>query len=328
MGETYEKLIERIMVLNDRVWEGRVPRAKIDQWLGNFTGRVADVDVERLHALFWLSQFMYFGSREIRVLLRSLYRDLYLCPMIQEVRSSLPPEADLATLRVAVKREVANTRFFGVGNPSESGVHLLYYFRQENRLDKSNFMDAVQIFARGTGEDGKERRELRKPDITRYVFLDDICGSGKTAIDYSGEILADLVSLNPDASVAYYSMFATVDGLKNVRNETLFGERCGAVYELDASYRCVSPASRYFTTMEYPEIDPGLACRIAKEYGEFIGFPSQHACGYSDSQMLMGFHHNTPDNTLPIIWADDTVHGGNKWFPAFRRYPKFLGEDE
>jgi hypothetical protein len=123
-------------------------------------------------------------------------------------------------------------------------------------------------------------------------------------------------------------MFATADGLSNVRKKTLFGDRCGAVYELDSSYRCVSPESRYFTTSEYPEIDPNLACRIAKEYGQIIGFDPQNACGYSDSHMLMGFHHNTPDNTLPIIWADHTVHGGNSWFPVFRRYPKFLGEDE
>src|SRR5438067_712224 len=106
MNETRERLIERIMVLNERVWEGRVPRAKIDQWLENFTGRVTNVEIERLHALFWLSQFMYFGTKEIRILLKSLYRDLYLCPMIQEVRETLSPGSNLATLEAAVKREV------------------------------------------------------------------------------------------------------------------------------------------------------------------------------------------------------------------------------
>jgi transposase InsO family protein len=48
---------------------------------GQFSNFVEDGDgskSERLHALFLLSQFMYFGSRELRELLRALFRDLYL----------------------------------------------------------------------------------------------------------------------------------------------------------------------------------------------------------------------------------------------------------
>ncbi|WP_418134725.1 hypothetical protein [Acidovorax carolinensis] len=325
MIETREKLVERIMVLNDRLWEGRVPRAKIDEWLGNFTGKVTDIETERLHALFWLSQFMYFGGREIRVLLKSLYRDLFFCPMIQEVRASLPANASEQELMAAINAEVASTRFFGVGNPSESGVHLLYYFRQENGLSKDNFMDAVQIFNRENTNGQPGARTLRNPNIKRYIFLDDICGSGDTAVSYSKEVIYDLLQLNPDAKVAYHSLFATVDGLDNIRSETLFKENCSAVYELDASYRCASVGSRYFKTADYPAIDPVMACRIAKEYGEILGYASAHACGYNDSQMLMGFHHNTPDNTLPIMWHDHMSHQGNAWNPIFKRYPKISG---
>ena len=35
------------------------------------------------------------------------------------------------------------------------------------------------------------------------------------------------------------------------------------------------------------------------------------ALGFEDSQLLIGFHHNTPDNTLPIIWFDEP--GGVPW---------------
>jgi hypothetical protein len=88
----------------------------------------------------------------------------------------------------------------------------------------------------------------------------------------------------------------------------------------------LSTDSRYFKTTDYPDIDPGIACRVAKEYGELIGFHADDACGYKDSQMLMGFHHNTPDNTLPIMWADNTAVGGSNWAPIFKRYPKYLGD--
>jgi hypothetical protein len=320
MIDTHEKLMKKIMILNDRVWEKRIPRTKVEKWLENFTGKFADVDKERLHALYWLSQFMYFGSREIRVLLKSLYRDLYLRPMIQDIRATSPKGITDADLKTAVEDELAHTRFFGVGNPSESGVHLLYYFRQENVLGKSAFMDAVQIFTRTQTSSSKI---LRKPDVRRYVFLDDICGSGDTAIDYSSEVLKDLLALNPEAKAAYYCLFATSDGLKNVQQKSLFGKNCGAVYELDKSYRCLSVESRYFNSDQYPLIDKVLACELVNEYGKLLN--PKYATGWKDSQMLMGFHHNTPDNTIGMIWADSVWGCSIPWAPIFKRYPKDPG---
>jgi hypothetical protein len=319
-ASTHDKLVKRIVVLNDRVWEQRVPKSKIDAWLENFTGRVAEVETERLHALFWLSQFMYFGNREIRVLLRSVFRDLFLCPMIQDVRAKLASNATDRELELAVIEELSLTRFLGVGNPSESGVHLLYYFRQENQLSKQHFMDSVQIFRRGQAGDAQHKR-LRNTKIRRYVFLDDICGSGETAADYSKEILTDLLQENGAAKVAYYSLFATTEGLQNIRQKTLFANDCAAVYELDASYRCLSESSRYFKTKDYEGIDKEVACKMVKEYGALLN--PNFANGYKDSQMLMGFHHNTPDNTIGIIWHDSAIDGGSKWTPIFKRYPKF-----
>ena len=55
------------------------------------------------------------------------------------------------------------------------------------------------------------------------------------------------------------------------------------------------------------------------KYGKTM-LGEKHALGFEDSQLLLGFHHNIPDNTLPIMWFDgpDRV----PWKPIFRRYPK------
>jgi len=340
MQDCHDYLKKRILILNEKVWEDRLSWGKVESWLNNFTGRVADVEVERLHALFWLSQFMYFGSQEIRVLLRSMYRDLFLCPLIQEVRDTLPENVEANVVSAAVRNELLYTRFFGVGNPSESGVHLLYYFRQVNGLGKRMFVDATQIFTRSTRQDlslldnflarlglavkGSNDRRLRRPSLKRYIFLDDVCGSGETAIDYSWEVLGDLMRLNPNAKASYYCLFAAGDGLQKVRNHSMFGESCAAVYELDASYRCLDPESRYLTSIPTP-IDPHIARLVAREYGKLLD--PKFATGYQDSQMLLGFHHNTPDNTLNIIWHDSADKAGRMhWNPAFKRYPKIYGE--
>lgn len=338
MDELREMLIKKIMTLNENVWERRLSETKIDNWLNNFIGKVGEEKQEKLHALYWLSQFMYFGGKEIRVLLKSLYRDLVLYPIIQEKRVLLGEAASLSDIELAVADEIEHTRFMGVGNPSESGVHLLYFFRQENNLPKTQFLDSMQIFSRSNstvrGRRGRNghlrsntnlgRKILRFPKVRRYVFLDDMCGTGETAIDYSNEIVSELILLNPRAKVSYCSIFATKSGIDAVRKKSLFRNHCGAVYELDDTYRCLSPESRFLSKLP-PEISPDLARKIVTEYGALLD--PRYASGYKNSQMLMGFHHNTPDNTIGIIWHDSLVSGGQvNWTPIFKRYPKIYGE--
>jgi hypothetical protein len=315
--QTWEMLRVRITVLNERVWDNRNQWPQVEAWLANFDGRSGfDPDMERLHALFLLSQFLFIGSAETRVLLHSVYRDLFLIPLIQEVRASLGGCRDPSIVETAVNEALAKTRFLGVGNPSESGVHLLYYFRQENSLPKSLFLDSAAVFASTLGADGKINRALADPDIERYVFVDDICGSGDTAAKYSDGIITELLALKPDAKLRYLAMFATHQGLEKVRS-TKFGASSAAVFELDASYSCLSAGARILLDAP-PHIDATTLERVAMSYGALLrpGFPG----GWGNNQLLLGFQHNTPDNTLPIMWAEGNA--SLPWTPAFKRYAK------
>lgn len=311
----WEALTTRLVTLGERVWEGNANGPAVENWLRNFDGRTgAPVDAERLHALYLLSQFMYFGAREIRVLLRALYRELFLLPLAQKVRLQTTSEAEFIA---ELETELAATRFLGVGNPSESGVHLLYYFRQENLLGKGAFLDSAQIYTIAA-EDTCRRRVPRYADVKRYIFLDDMCGSGETAVRYSSDLLPELISEKPDVELSYFSLFATTAGLDRVKRETVFGQS-GAVYELDESYKWADASSRYLAAL--PDgLDSTLLVRIADVYGKEI-IPG-HPLGYLDSQLLLGFSHNTPDNTLPIIWGDQQNGSRIAWYPIFRRYPK------
>ena len=316
--ETWELLRERVSILSLRAWERKNEWPAVRAWLDNFDGSSGlDEDKERLHALFLLSQFLYIGSVETRVLLQAVYRDLFLIPLVQEVRETLGGSRNEAYIEPAVTEAISRTRFLGVGNPSESGVHLLYFFRQENALKKSQFLDSAAVFANQQLPDGSTLRALAQADVDRYVFVDDICGSGKTAIDYSKNILADILALNSKAKLHYLSMFALSDGLDKVRKNTHFGDNCGAVFELDATYKCLEDSSRILQATP-PHIDGESLRRIALYYGKQL--VPRHPAGYEDSQLLLGFHHNTPDNTLPIIWAEGA--GSRAWTPAFKRYPK------
>jgi hypothetical protein len=306
-------LLAKIKTLNETLWEGHATEPAVREWLDNFAASSPLAPDERTHALFLLSNFMYFGSRQIRELLRALYRDLYRYPIIERIRRANNDTLDSCVIEPLFKAELQATRFLGVGNPSESGSHLLYYFRQENGLPKNLFIHTHQIFSRPGGA----AAQLRDPAVKRYIFIDDFCGSGKQGSRYSQDLVEDVKRLDRSVFVAYYVLFATTTGIKRVRNETAF-DAARAIYELDSSFKCFSGESRYFRTPP-AGIDRAFCEGMARKYGaKMMGEPD--ALGFDDSQLLIGFHHNTPDNTLPIIWFDEP--SGAPWKPIFRRYPK------
>lgn len=330
MEELREQLINKLKTLNETIWDGKVKTPNIEAWLENFEDDTVGNASERIHALYLLGQFMFFGDPQIRELLKAMFRDLYKYPVIERIRRS--DTLDLGQINSQFAEELKRTRFLGVGNPAESGTHLLYFFRQENGLSKNLFIHGYQIFTRKRLESSprwtlkwlKRILEvirgrtfaLRYPDVKTYVFIDDLCGSGTQAEEYSTEILEELKRLKPDAYVAYLSLFATTEGLKYIRNRTLF-DFADCIFELDDSFRCFEPASRYFQP-PVTNIDSVFAKQMCQKYGQRLF--SIGPLGYGNSQLLLGLHHNTPDNTLPIFWSDGRNHF--HWSPIFKRYPK------
>jgi hypothetical protein len=259
---------------------------------------------------------MYFGSMQMRELLKALFRDLYRYPIIASIRMQHGDTTDQTLINRVFSEELQKTLFLGVGNPSESGCHLLYYFRQENGLPKTQFIHTHEVFRR---EVGTGKFSLRFPDVKRYVFIDDFCGSGEQGTQYSRDVVSDLKRLDASVVVAYYVLFATSDGIGRVRSETSFDD-VECIYELDDTFKCFHRDARYFADPP-GGIEKTFAESMARTYGSAL--VPDHPLGYDDCQLLIGFHHNTPDNTLPIIWYDEPE--GAPWTAIFRRYPKYYG---
>ena len=142
--------------------------------------------------------------------------------------------------------------------------------------------------------------QLRNPRVERYVFIDDFCGSGTQGIDYSEDILEELKSINSDIHVSYFVLFATNEGIERVRKDTLF-DSVECIYTLDSSFKCFSANSRVFSNTP-AGLDKNEIESMCRHYGGQL--VPNHPLGYSDCQLLIGFHHNIPDNTIPIIWVD------------------------
>ncbi len=307
-----QECLARIKVLHDTVWEAHASGPAVMGWLANFMCP-PEAPSERLHALCLLSHFMYFGSRQLRALLKALYRDKYKYPIVEQVRKANRDTVDAALIQREFQKSLDATRFLGIGNPSESGVHLLYYYRQENQLQKKYFINAHEIFSAGGG-----KRVLRYPDVTRYIFIDDFCGSGSQGKRYSNDILSELKAISPECVAAYHVLFATTEGLRVLRDETRF-DAVECIYELDATFKCFGENSRYFSK-PIEGIDKAEVEAMCRRYGDRLD--STAPLGFGDCQLLLGFHYNTPNNTLPIIWFDEP--GGPPWTPIFKRYSKYL----
>lgn len=312
---TRDELRNMIMTLNERLWEKRANWPIVEQWLENFAEGEDDDQLIQLHALFLLSRFVYFGDQQVRELLVALFRDIYRYPIVEQIRKGAGDTLDQRLVKNEFFLALTKTRFLGIGNPSESGTHLLYLFRQENGLGKSQFITADEVFKDIGGE-----LALRTPLVNRYVFLDDFCGSGQQAKDRSKHLLpairAAAVRSGTTVRISYFSLVATVGGLRTVLDEAGFDD-VESVLQLDETFRCFSPMSRLFRSAP-SHVSRELAEDMAGYFGAQLS-PS-HPLGYDDGQLLIGFKHNTPDNTLPIIWSEGTA--ARDWAPVFRRYSK------
>lgn len=279
-----EELWNTIEKKNYLRWDRAIDKRRIMLWLNNFTGKVLnDVKYERQLALWLLTNYVYYNQSEVRNLCKVLYRR-YLHVVL---------EADLGcdsfNKEVDPENIVRSTGFYALGNPSESGAYVLYYFRQSNMLPIESF-------------------PIEPTNVTRIAMIDDVTLSGDQASEY-------LNQLGLGARSAYLlTLISTETAKTTIKRET--GIDVISSVTLDDRCKCFSPSSSVFHDFK-DHLD--LCKRMAQEYGRKL-LPN-HPLGWEDGQYSFGFFYNTPDNTLPIFWSNR-----GKWIPLFTRFQKLKGE--
>ena len=302
----YDILDRKIKILHDTAWRDKWAweSDQYSKWLSNF-----QEGEEQINAMFLLSKFMYFDNETIRELMVRIYEDLYKRPIIYEIRKLHKNTKDVDFIDKEFDKVRNKTRFLSIGNPSESSAHLLYFFRQENYLKRDLFIGPHELFSHT--ENGDEIcANLMVEGIERIVVLDDFCGSGNQATKFNNSFVKFLKDKYPDIQIAYYTLFAIEEGFEKVNS--LSFDKVEAMFVLDETYKCFSDNSRFF--MGEKEGYKAECKDMCQRYGQKI---SRNPLGYQDCQMLLGFHHNTPNNTLPIFWQEK-----NGWIPMFKRFAK------
>ena len=308
-----EALYEKIKILNEQLWESRANGPAVDRWLSNFTGQCKPKDMERRHALYLLSKFLYFGDIQVRQLLRAMFSDLVRHRLSVLVRGTLRDDGDFEGVHRGFLEELGKTRFLGLGDASESGGLILYLFRVANGMSKDYFANLNELI---TGPTTDPNTVWACPDIRRLVFVDDFCGTGNQAEEVAEKRIQPVLEVarhcNVDVEVWYLTLLATTAGIHNLRSKNLF-DRVECVSELDSSYRAFGDYSQFYVNA--PDgISKDDAEAIAMHYGKEL--QPFHPLGYANSQLLLGFNHNVPDNTLPIISMESQIPPMAPDFPA------------
>ncbi len=269
----------------------KISDVQIEKWLGNFSGRYFEsVESEKKLALWLLAHFTYYTYDDVRILYRNIFNQ-YLHEKLYGYKGD--------NLAKIITEIIEETIFIGLGNDSESGNNILYYFRQENQLSKSCF------------EIDRER------NYRNLVYIDDVTISGEQALTY-------IKSRNIKAENTYAALMIATEQAVHRLTDTKVKPITALV--LDERDRAFSESAYVFSDKRIAEIKP-IAQKFCQLYGELAvkkgGYMENYPLGYDNGQYMLGFEYNTPDNTLPIFWGM-----GDGWVPLFKRYQKIYNGKE
>lgn len=291
-------LTDEILKISQISWENPLNYDDIEDWLSNFCGSVlGSAKAERNLALWLLSGVVFFSIDDIRAYCQYLFSEFIHMKLVEYQTCGCNQNLNIEDQIVHILK---STIFLTLGNDSESGANVLYYFRQTNHLKKEIF-----------------EKDLERT-YENLVFVDDITISGTQALTYIPRI-QNSVSAEKTYFLTFLASETAVDGLKHIDVHTI-----SANYLTDRE-KCFSPDSYVFSYNNRKKFLP-IAAKMCEFYGKIItgGHPEAdgYPLGYDQAQGLFCFFYNTPDNTLPIFWCE-----GHGWKPIFKRYEKIVDED-
>ncbi|WP_129085749.1 phosphoribosyltransferase-like protein [Malaciobacter mytili] len=307
----YHYLESKIKILSQSfLWNGSEVSERLQDWQSNFNGQVKDSKIELHNAMFLLSQFMFFNDKTIRNFLQSIYKDLIVKPIIDSIRRNNENTIDLTFIQENLNTKLSLIKFIPIGKISGSGAMISYLFRQATDISEEQVILASDLY--------NSSGNLNFPEIEHYILIDDLAGSGTQVCDFvTKHKILNLKIENKHIQISYLPIFSTSIAIEKIKKSTFHQIYVNPLFELDESYQVYSQKSRYFSNVKkHKYIGRLMSKYIFKKYAKNLNFIEENSLGYSNTQLMLAFSHNTPDNTLPLFWED------SKWNAIFKRYNK------
>lgn len=272
--KNYDGLMDDISIKIQYCWHDCIKKSDIEEWLNNFTGKVFTKSEEEILALMLLNNFIYITHDEVMHLCRVMYYEY-----VHTITSNGEDYNEV----------LKQTKFYPIGNPSESSSLILYFFRMANGIGKDKFAHYPRDANR----------------TNRVVFIDDISGSGQQASDVIKEYIRRTTSDNK--YINYYTLIGTEVAEEVFRNMDI---NYRAACLLDGRMKLFSDDS--YT--KFSDQERKILSHFIDGYRDEVNWEPM---GYKSSQIAIGFYYNVPDNCIPIFWSEF-----NGWKSLFKRFHK------
>ncbi|EGL14950.1 MULTISPECIES: hypothetical protein [unclassified Paenibacillus] len=146
-------------------------------------------------------------------------------------------------------------------------------------------------------------------DITTLIFFDDISGSGGTIVSFLKENESELIGRKIIIRLIVITETAHEVIDKYLANQT----------ELDVTVIAEFKYDKVFKNHKFLNDSHRL---LINDFEETIwGKGNNNVMGFRDSQLLVGFSHNIPNNTISSFWYHTDFSGKREeWNSLFKRY--------
>lgn len=274
----------------------------IKRWGPTYKGQPISAD----HVRAWLDQFETAEEQRLMFeLLQGLrfYHDGFVREKMAEAYDVLVRAH--GSLRLAAgtrkKREILVSH---LGDVAKSGTYYARLFADENNIyTTSNAVEFSRI--------GQSIEEM--PQVQILTFVDDFVGSGDSAIEQLAKLEREFGAALRERNilVGYIAISGLAEGYERLVKYAESLDLRVSIHVFDLltdSERCFSKSSRIFPDPSRRE----QAYEVAHRYGARLDKASP--LGYKNSQALVVFSQNCPNNTLPII-----NRRTKDWIPLFER---------
>jgi len=300
-GVSFAGHYERALFPSDQMKRFQIDDNEIAHLATSFRGVFRSFQVGTIEIRAWLEQFEPGERRSMFYLLANLrfYNNILVREAVQYLYRKLA-ESECFELMEANGKCVLVAR----GGPGKSGSSIARIYRQENSLPSSASVNLSSL-----------KEYLDSNTAVKYIVcVEDVIGSGQDMVSLLRELHACCGELlkHMEVKVVIQSVCALEDGLDEIRK--YLGDLPFEVllFSFETREKCFAkPPESWYIDEDWSEIR-----RIALKYG--VRLKPKAPLGYSDSQMLVVFHDNCPNNTLPIIWASST-ETEFYWTPLFPR---------
>jgi len=270
------------------------------KWLNNFLDKN-----EIYFALMLADKILYYNKNEIRYLWKLILTNRvkrYLFDIIFEEGYSGAPKDINNKFIDFIKNKCI---FIGFGEIYKSGPHMNYPFQQS----VSDLIKKEDLFFKEYSYFLSTKIHLKNKKI--IFLLDDFIGTGNQAVKEWKEriIISDNYKNNPHIRYLYTAITGFSSGVKNIETNTDMKVIMGT-QSMDDSFRCFSKTSLIYENSK----ERKKAEKIMEKAGRIL---YKYPLGYENDQAAVAFDHNTPNNSLPVIWKkmDD-----GSWVPLFERF--------